>query len=190
MPPVKMGVKETGETWRDNYITPPYILDQLNRFFNGAAWHDMAPVEGHGVDRTTIAHHTKPYPNMWLPLGDSLSEPEWPNKCYINPPFSQYKAWAAVGIVAYKEGLARGVHKEQVWLCHTNNSSGWFKQLTEYAGAICLLRDRVKFIDPRTGSPTESTAYGKSQALIYLGLRTHDFAKAFQALGTCWELMG
>lgn len=164
--PVKMGTKETGEKWRDNYITPAYIQDAVAEFYGCPDYYDPCLID---------------------PVIDAFQS-RWGTQNFINPPFSEYKLWAQHGIINF---ILSGSKVEQIWLCHTNNSSGWFKQLTKHAAAICLLKDQIKFIDPRTMQPTDSTAYGKSQSLIYIGppYRAEHFAAVFSRIGTVWRVM-
>ncbi len=150
---LKEGAKATGEAWRDNYRTPAYIIDRVNAVFPDG-WLDPCP--------------ENPLPGM-----DGLGMYSFQNR-YVNPPFSQYQKW--VDHWLYQPG-------EQIWICHTNNSSGWFKQLMAEASALCLLFKRVIFIDPRTGEPCKNSSYGKSQSVIYVGDRPEVFIGEFSKLG-------
>jgi hypothetical protein len=104
---------------------------------------------------------------------DGLSMP-WNKPVYVNPPFSNYLEWATHGI---KQQV------EQIWMCHHSHDTRWFKLLLEGRGsALLLLKERVKFIDPKTGKPG-GTAIGKCQTLIYTGPRFGEFRDTFKSLG-------
>lgn len=142
--PIPMGVKETGELWRDSYITPQYITSAIKHVFP-EGWLDPCPQEweeSHG-DGLDIGSFT-----------ESASK-----NVYINPPFSQYQRWT--------DAWLEHETSNQIWICHTNNSSQWYKDLERASDLICLLNNRVKFIDPRTGLPSESSAIGKSQTVFF-----------------------
>lgn len=85
----------------------------------------------------------------------------WGDKAYINPPFSQYLKWANYGI-------GTQTNTEQLWICHHNHDTRWFAKLMERATMICALNNRVHFVDPITNLPSESTAIGKCQSIIYV----------------------
>lgn len=101
----------------------------------------------------------------------------WPSRTYINPPFSQYREWALHG---------RQQTSEQIWMSHHNHDTQWWNLLE--CDAMCLLYDRVKFIDPTTGKPN-STAIGKCQTLRYRGRETRRFQQIFKGFGTIVEVM-
>lgn len=149
----RMGANLTGEEWRDYWRTPDHILEIVNKAarYYGLPVFDVAQVP---ILRTLTGFDAFTY--------------DWPAGYlqYINPPFSEYKDWASRGA----QQLKRGEPMVQIWICHTNNSTGWFKELVKssYCQWVGLLDRRVKFIDPRTGEPSDNSAIGKSQSLICL----------------------
>lgn len=160
--PMQMGAKATGEKWRDFYQTPPFILEAVTNFF-GPDWFDPCPAN---------------------PDFDGLAI-KWPEKTYINPPFSQYKKWSAHG---WHQPL------EQIWMSNHCHDTEWWQSLP--VDAMCLLFDRVVFIDPRTGKPAvdkhgkPNTAVAQRQTLRYKGSDLLGFKRSFQHLGTIVEVMG
>ena len=148
-----MGAHLTGDDWRDYWQTPPNIMsiiEKASRYY-GLPVFDVAqkPEERERTGFDALAH-------------------DWPTGClhYINQPFSQYRHWAPRGVAQ----LRRGEPMVQIWICHTNNASGWFKELVKssYCQWVGLLDRRVYFIDPRTGVQSENSAIGKHQTLICL----------------------
>lgn len=158
---IKTGALATGENWRDHWKTPPHIIEAINQMWPDG-WHDPCPAN---------------------PQHDALSdECDWNagGPLYINPPFSQYRAWV--------DKWTNEARPEAIWLCHHSHDTSWFQGLTSGEPentAICLLRGRLRFIDPRTGDPSASTAIGKCQSLIYYGrMEGHRrFFETFSPLG-------
>lgn len=149
----RMGSHLTGEEWRDYWQSPPSILKIIHtaaRYY-GMPFYDVAQT-----------------PEEREVTGFDAFESPWPSgkTLYINPMFSEYDRWGARGV----EQLDRGEPMVQIWICHTNNSTGWFKNLVKssYCQWVGLLDRRVFFIDPRTGEPSKNSAIGKSQSLICL----------------------
>lgn len=108
---------------------------------------------------------------------DGLITP-WRGFAFINPPFSEYKKWV-------NHGMRQP--NPQIWICNTKNSTSWWQMLFLHSSALCLLTDRVAFINPETMQPS-GTAYGQSQCLFYLGSGHHKFMEAFSDIGTCLEV--
>lgn len=132
----------------DYWRTPGYILGAVDAMWPDG-WFDPCPVN---------------------PEFDGLTI-KWPEKCYVNPPFSQYKEWAW-------HGFACGF--EQIWIMDHDHSTE--RMQTLFPGAmLCLLRERVAFIDPVTGNP--KNAQPRCQTLIYRGNDPQRFAQCFSPLG-------
>ena len=148
----------------DFWQTPQYIWAVINEFNNHQTV-DMAPIS------TLEDGYTL----------DSLAIP-WPAtaKCYINPPFSQYLAWA-------KHGVKQG--GEQIWMCNHDHSTERLTILLRRATAVCLLTKRVAFIDPATGQAAKGN--NTCQSLVYIPSqrnRTSEFNDTFRRLGICLEV--
>lgn len=160
--PMNMGAKAKKDPKADHWQTPPYILDAIDKFWP-QGWFDPCPAN---------------------PALDGL-DGKWPARTYINPPFSQYRAWTDHG---------RHQPLEQIWMSNHNHDTEWFQALV--VDAMCLLFDRVVFIDPTTGKPAADkdgrpqTMIGKCQTLRYKGSDIAGFAKAFQHLGQIVEVRG
>lgn len=145
----------------DYWQTPQYILDKVNEFWP-EGWFDPCPAN-HEIDRL---HRI------------------WPEKCYINPPFSQYLKWAQHG---------RLQPLGQIWMMDHDHSTKRM-QLLMPGAVLCLLHDRVIFIDPKTGKPAVNKKTGKKQTppkpqtLLYRGNEPARFKQVFQSIGhVVWE---
>lgn len=119
------------------------------------------------------------------PKFDGLKD-VWGGCNYINPPFSEYEDWVDWGL--QQESY------EQVWIMNHDSTTKRMKKLMGQASAICLLSQRVQWIDPRTGKPvmvtnkktgkqSKGTDPAKSQTLIYLGEDPELFDDVFSSLG-------
>lgn len=170
---IQMGANSTKEEWRDNWQTPKYILEAVNKFWQPRKypdrhdWYDPCPI-GH--------------------IEDGLSK-DWPERVYVNPPFSQYLEWAKKGIQEFtKKEHSDQFWPEQIWIMNYDSSTTRQKILMQHAKAVCMLDNRVQFIDPRTGEPSKGQA--RSQILLYLSPWTYycaDFRRSFEHLGKVLE---
>jgi hypothetical protein len=152
---IQRGAKTTGENWRDNYQTPPYILDKVNILFGDNNWFDPFPVN--------------PSFNVFMDLypTDDIRH------MYINPPFSLYSK--AVDTLLPRKA-------EQIWiLSNIKTETTYAQKLLAKASAICYLNKRVAFIDPRTGIPAKDNYCG--QMLLYIGNDPDFFCSVFRTLG-------
>lgn len=155
---VKMGVKETGVIEKDYWQTPQWLKKIIKDYYGGT-YFDPCPAN---------------------PDFDGLKL-IWPVKdTYINPPFSQYKAWV-------NHGLLYSKRSRQIWLSHHNHDVVWFKQLRVFSVAQVQLFSRIRFEDYLTGEPSKSTAYGKCQTLHFLG--GHDIEEIKKHFSTIGQVM-
>jgi hypothetical protein len=152
---IPMGAKATGQSLRDHWQTPPYILEAAVWFLKSLP------------NITEVFDPCPPNPQL-----DGLAI-EWPPGTFINPPFSQYAKWVDHGIKQ---------KPEQIWICHHNHDTRWFRKLMDYSDAISLLTKRVNFIHPENGHQPGS-AIGKCQSIVYRGRYVDHFEGHFCDLG-------
>lgn len=79
---IPQGAKAKKEPEADNWITPQYIIDAIDKFYN-FEWFDPCPQN---------------------PTFNGLAI-EWKDKNYINPPFSKYREWAKIARLKTGEQL-------------------------------------------------------------------------------------
>ena len=114
------------------------------------------------------------YGGSWLdpcpanPTFDGLSC-DWGERAYINCPFSELLLWA-------KHGLTQA--GEQIWICHHAHDRKWFRLLVSNSNAMIMLKDRIRFIDPKSDL-AKATMPGACQSLLYRGHRPRAFLQAF-----------
>ena len=157
---IKQGAKATGEAWRDNWITPNYLWDAIREF--SPEVEDACPINA---------------------TFDTLAEPGrfLEKDIYVNPPFSRYLEFVkAIAVPQYFPAI-----RSQLWIMHHDSSTERQRMLMRRGTIMCMLYERVKFIDPRTGEPSWSSAVGKSQSIIYIGPseRNSAFKSTFRDLG-------
>jgi hypothetical protein len=97
----------------DSHHTPEWILD----LFKG--WFDPCPFNPE-------------------PILDGLSL-AWPNKTYVNPPYSNPLPWVEKAIEESKKG------KQIALLLKLDCSTKWYKLLHEANAHLLLFNERVKF---------------------------------------------
>lgn len=137
---LKMGAKATGESNRDNWQTPPWLLQIVAEYYHGQFF-DPSPVN---PDFDGLKVRWVVYRNVW-----------------INPPFSDYELWVDHGLLWHDQQC-------QIWLSHHNHDTKWFRRLRDHSLCQVQLYSRVRFIDPVTGIE-KGTAFNKCQTLHFVG---------------------
>lgn len=107
---------------------------------------------------------------------DGLKQ-EWKGNIWMNPPYAQplISKFATAVVEKFKVGEI----KQACVLVNNATETGWFQGMLAAASAVCFVRGRVKFLDPKgnPGAPLQG------QAVIYLGKKAVDFSTAFQTFG-------
>lgn len=101
----------------DNYETPAWLI----RIFDG--WYDPCPLEFNG-DKTEDGLKTN-----------------WPDKTYVNPPYSNPLPWVEKAIKEASTG------KRIVMLLRADTSTKYFSLLFEAGAHIFWSNSRIRFID-------------------------------------------
>ena len=102
---------------------------------------------------------------------------EWAGRVWMNPPYAQPL------IADFCEALATRVEAGSVTaacvLVNNGTETAWFQRLLDVASAVCLIRGRVKFLDPdgNPGAPLQG------QAVVYIGDKRGQFAEHFRQFG-------
>lgn len=145
------GDKATGEKWRDNWITPDYIKDLVRACF-GTDFFDPCPEN---------------------PTKDALTIP-WEPFSFINGPYSEFKAG---------KWLDHGLQQPspQIWLAFSNTETVWWQRLAKSSTAICFVKKRIRFIDPRTYEKSEKPT--QASTIFYRGDSPYSFKRHFDDMG-------
>lgn len=108
---------------------------------------------------------------------DGLTQ-RWSGNVWMNPPYAQ--PLIAQFSEAVSEKFDSGEIERACVLVNNATETGWFQRMLASASAVCLLRGRVRFLDP-SGEPSGAPLQG--QAVLYLGDDAGRFAESFKALG-------
>lgn len=102
---------------------------------------------------------------------------EWPGNVWMNPPYAQ--PLIADFSAALAEKVKVGEVRQACVLVNNGTETAWFQTLLDVASAVCLVKTRVKFVDPN-GKPSAPL---QGQAVIYIGKESQRFADAFCSFG-------
>ena len=110
---------------------------------------------------------------------DNGLEREWAGRIWMNPPYSQPE------IEQFSKKLTASIESgnvtEAIVLVNNATETYWFQNMLAYCEAVCLIRGRVRFIDPQ-GNPSGAPLQG--QALLYFGANREKFVEAYSKTGT------
>jgi phage N-6-adenine-methyltransferase len=107
----------------------------------------------------------------------------WGKRTYMNPPYSQ--PLVANFCDSLVTRLESGEIETAIVLVNNATETTWFHRLLDAAAALCLVRGRVRFLDPRgdPGAPLQG------QAILYFGPRVNAFFKGFRQFGAMCRVM-
>ena len=160
---INMGEKQTGEPDRGSWRTPPNIIKMVKSLYSQDCF--------------------DPFPPNFKKDAFSYNWFEKSSYVYVNPPFSMYRK-----VALYALDLPRTEHDNCIFICNHNHNTKWWHKLYQNASAICMLHDRVHFINPVTNIPAEHGAPGTCQDLIYWGCYQDEFIEIFNQIGHCVDL--
>lgn len=106
---------------------------------------------------------------------DGLSH-DWAGTVWLNPPYSSGLVDAFMGKLT--NAWRRRDIEAAITLTNNSTDTVWFQDAADEAAALCLVRGRVRFLDP--DAPLQG------QALLYFGPRVKRFAAAYRKFGNVW----
>jgi site-specific DNA-methyltransferase (adenine-specific) len=100
---------------------------------------------------------------------------DWRSACdglvYVNPPYSQARAWLAKCATESAEGI------EIIALVPARTDTrAWHESIWRYADAVCFWRGRLRFVGATASAPFPS-------AVVYYGHRAERFRAVFGQAG-------
>ena len=100
-----------------------------------------------------------------------------PSRVFLNPPYAQPLIAEFAEAIASK--YESGEIEQACVLVNNGTDTAWFQRLLDVASAVCLIRGRVKFLDPdgNPGAPLQG------QAVVYIGDKHGQFAEHFRQFG-------
>lgn len=126
---------------------------------------------------SAIANETVKADKFFTKKDDGLSQP-WYGAVWCNPPYAQpLIAQFAEAIVSRYES---GEIQQACVLVNNATETKWFQYLLSVANMVCFPASRIRFISP----DNKKSAPLQGQAIIYIGTRRSEFAKAFAQFGT------
>jgi hypothetical protein len=157
-------------TWR----TPDWLLQPVRDYFGGSIPFDLATTRFN----PTGAKH------WWGVANDALKQGVWPDG-FLNPPYGKaLRAWLpAIAKHAAPGGGWHGVGGWQgiVLLPCARFEQAYFQEAFVQANALCLIRKRVRFINPTTKQAVSGNPY----ANMFLGFNVdlEAFGNSFSRVG-------
>lgn len=169
---LQIGFKSTGERWRDNYITPPDIVETVKLFCRSVGETDY-------FDPCPINPKEDGLKTNWVSSSKVI---------YVNPPFSDYSTWLNRGIF-HKEfinTIEETPDINLIYICNTSCETQWYRNALSHANVELRTNFRVKFIDPQTNKP--ATSPPRSNTFFYFGKHKLEFIKCFSKYGIGLDL--
>jgi hypothetical protein len=125
-----------------------------------------------------IANATVQAERFFTAEDDGLQQETWGECVWMNPPYAQPLIGQFADALA--ERVRSGEVRQACVLVNNATETAWFQTLLGVASAVCLLRGRVKFLDPEgqaSGAPLQG------QVVLYIGPNVVEFAGAFAGYG-------
>ncbi len=151
---------------QDDYYTPPHFVVMARNVMGSI---DLDPASHNQANKI---HRI---PNILTMEDDGLIHP-WSGNVWVNPPFSNWKQWAAKIWCEYTSGRVDSL----IALCATRTlTAGHFQPLLSNSNAICIHTGRFSFIGPYAkDSPDDGHCF------LYLGDNCGRFREIFSDVGT------
>lgn len=155
-------------TGNNEWYTPPELIEAAK----AAMGHiDLDPASSELANRTVGAKA------FYTVADDGLKQP-WRGNVWMNPPYAQ--PLVAQFSEAVSEKYDAKEIKRACVLVNNATETAWFQRMLTSASAVCFLKGRVRFLDPK-GEPSGAPLQG--QAVLYLGDNPFRFARGFEELG-------
>jgi ParB family chromosome partitioning protein len=155
----------------NEWYTPADIIEAARDCMGGI---DLDPASSDAANENVKAA------DYYTIKDDGLSKP-WFGRVWLNPPYGQPV------IAQFSEKLIGSLAsiEEACVLVNNATETEWFQSMACACAAICLVKGRVRFLDP-TGSPSRTPLQG--QAVLYFGDRPQRFAEEFSKFGIVLSL--
>jgi len=157
------------EALRTDWMTPPYLVELVSRYFGGEIPYDAATSADNPCNAKTFSTE------------DGISR-SWPNQIWCNAPYGRVlKHWL------WKMSKEAGYGKEIISLIPCARfEQGYFQDSLSNASVYCFIRKRVNFINPRTGDAVGGNPY----ANMFLGWNVDEklFANIFSEVGNVFSV--
>lgn len=152
----------------NEWYTPPRFIEAARGVMGSI---DTDPASSEVANRTVQAAR-------YFTAEDNGLTKEWAGNVWMNPPYAQPLIQEFADALSNK--FKAGEIAQACVLVNNGTETQWFQALLDVASAACLVKTRVKFIDP-DGKPSGSPLQG--QAVIYVGSNVDGFADEFCSFG-------
>ena len=165
------GASEVGQKRDQHVLTPPSIVDGLDKLWPGGVDLDPCACDGQLVQAKTRFYETG-------------LDKEWFGNVFVNEPFNELRAWLEK---CQLEAVSGVFPPRIVNLCPWRSRRKWFRQAYRSAQGVMLL-DPVTFYDSTTLEPWASksgyeTQFPENCCLLYWGPERDRFFEAFAHAG-------
>lgn len=141
----------------DNYITPPWIAEKVKEVFAGQL--DLDPASNERANKVIKATEV-------ITEEQNGILTQWHGNIYLNPPYSQPLC------DQFTNKFMLGDYRAGILLCNFDCSTNRCQLLLHTCQAVCLLKKRVSFLDPKNLKPLAGNRH--SQALFFnIGMCPH-----------------
>jgi ParB family chromosome partitioning protein len=154
-------VHVSNNSGENEWYTPKGFVDSARSAMGGI---DVDPAS------CAIANQTVKATQFFTKEDDGLAK-KWSGRVWLNPPYAQ--PLISQFCEAVSDKFDSGEIEQACVLVNNATETAWFQRLVESASALCLIRSRIKFLDPsgRPGAPLQG------QVMVYFGKNKSEFAK-------------
>jgi len=153
---------------KDNWETPNLIIDIVKKIYDNQIILDPASSEQ--------ANKRIKSKCIYTIENDGLKN-VWFGKVFLNPPYSSKILDFIKKFVKEKNNI-----EEIIILVNATFSTKWSRLLLDNCYSLCLLSERVKFINPNTQQISKSPSF-IGQCIYYYGFQKDKFKEKFSPLG-------
>ena len=158
----------------NEWYTPPEYIQAARKVMGGI---DCDPAS------SAIANETVKATVFYTAEQDGLKQ-RWGRKVFCNPPYAQPLMAQFAEAVASR--IESGEVRQAIVLVNNATDTVWFHRLLEVAASICLVRKRIRFLDPqgKPGAPLQGQAF-----LYCAALPAKSFHEQFKQFGAICDVV-
>lgn len=175
-PKKKKKTKFKQSTGKEEWHTPPYILDAVREYFGTI---DLDPMSNYAANEFVKA-------TTFYTKDDNAFTKPWFGNVFLNPP---YKTVMMNRVVPFLIERCRNDDVDSILLLVNNSTeSKWGQEALKNASAICFIDHRLRFIDGETGA-IQGTPFQGQMLILFNSRKTFTqeaaqrFCDVFSKLG-------
>lgn len=151
----------------DDFYTSSVIIESAREAMGGI---DLDPAS-HAVANKVVRAA------RFFTAGSNGLTHDWGGKVWLNPPFSQWKAWIPKIVNEWHSGRIEAMC---ILSATRTITAQYFADIHRYSSAICILHGRIPFCGGRAASPDDG------HAVFYMGQDTNRFRAGFDEIGNTY----